>query len=297
MSRFFNPLSLLVCIAYFGSGHLGNPAFDPFFPHSRNSFISNFQTCSCGISQDQKKGSFEITNGDNANPDEFPWMVKIFGGCSRNQCGGSLISPRVVLSAAHCWIGEKMCSISKRVIVGQHIIDHANIYDNRYSIPIAEAATPPTFLPNDVALARLKTGVTWTQSVSPICLPLPGENFGENAVAAGWGMTLHSDASDVLKKVDLKVVQPPITSNQNWLYTELINDQNKLVDPCAGDSGGPLMSYNNARQKWTVIGTVSGFGYDCETGYVNGLGKWNNIKTLGTWIRNELVKIGEPICR
>ena len=57
------------------------------------------------------------------------------------------------------------------------------------------------------------------------------------------------------------------------------------------------MSYNNATQKWTVIGTVSGFGYDCKTGYVNGLGKWNNIKTLGTWIRKELVKIGEPICR
>ena len=182
-------------------------------------------------------GSFEIAGGVNASQREFPWMVKIFGGCSRNQCGGSLISPRVVLSAAHCWIGEKMCSISKRVIVGQHVIDHANIFDNHYSIPIIKAAKPPTFLPNDVALALLQTPVKWSRRVSPICLPWPGENFGVNAVAAGWGMTLYSDASNVLKKVELKVVQPPMISNQNWLYTELTNDQNKLVDPCRGDSG------------------------------------------------------------
>ena len=130
-----------------------------------------------------------------------------------------------------------MCSVSKRVIVGQHVINHDNIYDNRFSIPIIKAAKPPTFLPNDVALALLKKPITLTQSVSPICLPWPGENFGVNAVAAGWGMTLYSDASDVLKKVELKVVEPPMTSNQNWLYTELTNDQNELVDPCAGDSG------------------------------------------------------------
>merc|ERR1719481_2271933 len=57
--------------------------------------------CTCGVSQRRETGN-RISGGREAIPHEFPWMVRITGGCAGTVCGGALVSPRVVLSAFHC---------------------------------------------------------------------------------------------------------------------------------------------------------------------------------------------------
>ena len=58
----------------------------------------------CGAMND---GSDYIIGGRKAVPNEFPWMVRISGGCAAAYCAGSLISPRVLLSSYHCTYHSK----------------------------------------------------------------------------------------------------------------------------------------------------------------------------------------------
>ena len=44
-----------------------------------------------------------ILGGENADPYEFPWIVKInMDSCKHKFCGGSIISENIILTAAHC---------------------------------------------------------------------------------------------------------------------------------------------------------------------------------------------------
>merc|ERR1719481_931844 len=51
-----------------------------------------------------------ISGGNEAEPHEFPWIVRIGGGCvsensmERGLCVGSLVSPHIVLTSYHCAI-------------------------------------------------------------------------------------------------------------------------------------------------------------------------------------------------
>ena len=62
------------------------------------------------------------------------------------------------------------------------------------------------------------------------------------------------------------------------------------------------MYRNKTTKKWTLIGTVSGMGYDCETdrvyeveGSTNGL--WNKVSRHMMWVEKTMADIGEATCR
>jgi len=254
-------------------------------------------TCSCGVA---RSSMGRISGGVEATPHEFPWAVRLWGNFVA-ECGGVLVSPRVVLSAKHCVCMS--CDFSEdeasgRVIYGEHTLDHDRLYRHN-SIPIIEARAPePQRRHSDFILLVLKESITWTYTVSPICLPLPGDEFGgKTAVAAGWGKThLQSDFPEELRKVMLDVI--PYTPGGNYLYTKVEKNANgEYMDPCGGDSGGPLMYHNLTTNKWTLIGTLYGGGYSCRTGNVDKDGGiWNNVMTYLNWIKENLEDLEQPIC-
>ena len=104
----------------------------------------------------------------------------------------------------------------------------------------------------------------------------------------GWGMThIRSGPSPELKHVDLEVSQQ---DGQYSLYTKVPIIDGVPQDPCAGDSGGPLVHKDEHTGRWTVIGTVSGEGYDCTKNIVNGEGQWNKVTANLDWIKSIIEK-------
>jgi len=274
------------------------------------------QKCECGKIEQAKYGDY-IRGGEEAKPHQFPWVVGIIGGCAKSKCVGALISPRLVLSAFHCATANnndtEACDHSdeKRVaVLGQHLFDRERI-DSYYTIPIIEVRYPPyagllhdinDLKRHDVVIMVLKTAATFSQKVSPICLPREGREYGgRSAIAVGWGKTGRWESSDVLKRVDL-IVSRKRYNHEKVLGTVLHKDFEgyRLVyqDPCSGDSGGPLMYFNKARGSYEIIGTLAGGGYSCVRNKVHFFegsqnGIWNKISNWIGWIKVEMNRYQE----
>ena len=39
-----------------------------------------------------------------------------------------------------------------------------------------------------------------------------------------------------------------------WVYTDVVNEEGKITDPCKGDSGGPLAIKRNG--EWQLVGVL-----------------------------------------
>jgi len=277
-------------------------------------------SCNCGRSSGLGNGN-RISGGEGAIPHEFPWIVRIFGGCAKGLCGGALVSPKIVLSAYHCGYDHdqndtKLCDHSdgqRFALLGQHHIRsyHISSYPKKYAIPIIRVIAPPNghfdtsdYNSHDFALFVLERPAVFDVRVRPICLPYKGQEFyGKKSVAAGWGRTsVHSDKqSPVLQKVYLKVNEKRY--GYKYMFgTELARGKEEPGDACAGDSGGPLMFYNSTTSKYVLIGTVNGNGYDCKTGISDSIernttdGIWNNVASHIDWIEKQMKYFGEPVC-
>jgi len=218
-------------------------------------------TCQCGVKGGAVNG--RIVGGQETEQHEYPWQVGLVSRNGRSPwCGGTLISSTHVLTAAHCTDGSAASSI--RVILGEH-----NIADSDFNrVDVAEIINHPNYnsqtTDNDYAILRLANPVTFTNEVSPACLPadLSATYAGVLATVTGWG-TLSSGGSQptVLQEVDVTVTT---NADCNSAYGSITNNMvcaaDSGKDSCQGDSGGPMIASENGRQ--ALIGVVS-WGRGC----------------------------------
>merc|ERR1719367_1962974 len=215
--------------------------------------------CNCGI----PNRSNRIVGGVETEENEYPWQVGLVSASgSRPWCGGTLISDRHVLTAAHCTAGSSPSSIS--VLVGEHRTD-----DSTFTrVPLSAITDHPDYnsinYDNDYSILTLATPVEFSAAIAPACLPSTNSDFaGVLATVSGWG-TLSSGGNQptVLNEVDVTVQS---NAECNSAYGSGITDNMICAadagkDSCQGDSGGPLVAQEN--DKYTLIGVVS-WGYGC----------------------------------
>uniref|UniRef100_A0A1A9WSE3 Peptidase S1 domain-containing protein n=1 Tax=Glossina brevipalpis TaxID=37001 RepID=A0A1A9WSE3_9MUSC len=221
-----------------------------------------------------------IVGGRSAQPGQFPYIVSLKYKDS-HVCGGSIISPNYILTAAHCFMhrvdGESIDSVFS-IRAGSIYLEEGGVV-----ISIEETMQHPGFnnLSFDIGLVRLKQPLNFTQHINSINLAESDPPMSANIVTAGWG-SLGDDStrSEILQYTTLS----SLTNREcNQLYSNISESSLCLLpDPfilnsiCRGDSGGPAV-YNNE-----LVGVASYVINGCGTKDPN---VFVSVAYTADWIR------------
>ncbi|XP_054714936.1 plasminogen-like [Uloborus diversus] len=241
-----------------------------------------------------------MVGGEVAVPNSWPWQVSI----QRNYiepnghfCGGTLISPQWVLSAAHCFL-DNPHPPTVRINLGAHHKFQKSKYEQIrtatkiISFPDLEGEElKSATLDHDLALIKLNAPVAFTDGVQPACLPYKGWEAkpGWTCYTTGWGETRGSGHWDELKQSD-QVIQHVDNCTHNEETQICVDKPNNA--PCQGDSGGPLVC--RLAGKWHLLGVTS-FGTTSDhTGDVCGepdsKAVYAKVADKGEWVREIINK-------
>jgi secreted trypsin-like serine protease len=276
-------LMLLICVFAVNVG-----AVESSFPAVEDKQATDLEILK--KSEDEISGDYEnnmsrIIGGQDANSGEFPFMVALIDRYGRPMCGGSIVSPYYVMTAAHCVPGLKA------VIIGAH-----NLKNNSSGqrISIAKKIVHPKY--NDYSdsydIALLKLSQPVSSEYPPIKLAkISDSSPGTMSTVIGWGATsnigkLLGIYPDVLQKVDV-----PIVSSQDCraAFGNDITDSMVCAgagygsggkDSCNGDSGGPL--FLNKNNDFYQVGVVSWGSRFCAQ--IGKYGVYTQVASFKSWI-------------
>jgi len=215
---------------------------------------------------------------------EWPHMCAILKeseGINVYQCGGSLIAPGVVLTAAHCVDKSRNDVTGLKVRCGEWDTQTTNEPYPHQDRNVAGLRIHPEFEPrnlfNDFAVLFMEKDFDLGVNVDTVCLPQPGDSFtASECFATGWGKDKFGSAGEyqvVLKEIDLPVVSNPVC--QDSLRTTRLGKRFKLhpsfmcaggvagKDTCKGDGGSPLVCPSSYDRNTYVQAGIVAWGIGC----------------------------------
>ncbi len=246
---------------------------------------------------DQKRAP--IIGGSDAGASDYGFMVALAfrSGSSVFQfCGGTLITDRHVVTAAHCSAG---IGIDEVAVVGG-TLDWAS---GGQVIGVDKITMHPKFTfdaaeGHDIAVWTLAEPMTFDGMTT---IDLLGDDTsalaaaGTLATTVGWGVS--DRASPLLQHVHVPIVAetacaevyPTATSFDTQICAGALEGG---VDSCQGDSGGPLLVRDPARQVWMQAGITS-YGDGCALPDTPGV--YSRVSALSAWAKEQAIEPGSTL--
>ena len=227
----------------------------------------------------------EVVGGDIAPPGRFPWMVRLSMGC-----GGTVVAPRVVLTAGHCVDGT---GPDTGIGVTAGVVDLES--PDAITARSVEVIRAPGFRTetrgDDWAIVALDRAI----DLPPVQLSRGDAGDDDTVVVMGWGLVREGAGRQESRLRYATVHTVPdddCAADYHRVGVDLVAEDSICasrpgVDTCQGDSGGPMVRRDRTG-RWLQVGIVS-WGLGCaRDGYP---GVYTQVSTFRTAIKAAIRKI------
>ncbi|XP_075148880.1 chymotrypsin-2-like [Haematobia irritans] len=233
-----------------------------------------------------------IVGGTNVPDGEYiMYQISLqyfYNNTHRHFCGGSIITPNRILTAAHCVVGHSPEKFS--IVAGiTNLKSDEGLRSQVTHIDVHEDYEPVRG--NDIAILNIEPPLILDgKRIGAINVNYTEEvGVGENTILTGWGSTKHSRKSphypNELKMLNFKTISNKDCKKKiiQLTETEICAISKRGTGACAGDSGGPLAMTRN--DEMIQVGIVSYGRYKCGS---DGLDVYTRITMFNDWIKERI---------
>ncbi|XP_065341165.1 serine protease gd-like isoform X1 [Cloeon dipterum] len=250
-----------------------------------------------------------VVNGETVAKGAWPWLSAIYDITNTGLsfiCGGSLVTKRHVITAAHCMVTTQGSATLKQpenvmVYLGKYNV--INFAEQSTATEISDIAAHPEYTGEleyagiDLAILTFKVPASFGPFIRPVCLWDSTKKYPQTGKVVGWGK---DEYGNVISKTPKQVDMPIVTNEQclraNPDYIQITSETTFCAGnrddsgPCKGDSGGGLYVWDENSRRWAIRGVVSQSLWDPEKrscdlkNYVT----FTDISKLLDWIKQEI---------
>ncbi|KAH9645006.1 hypothetical protein HF086_003336 [Spodoptera exigua] len=206
--------------------------------------------------------------GDDEKSESTQWL-----------CGGTVISERFILTAAHCIYTKALGNVSYAALGLLKRTDSKelwNIHKIKRIIPHPEYSAPSKY--HDIALLETETEIKFAKNLLPACLDVGKSNL-HTVEASGWGRLGHKmNLADALQVVDLRQFEDKECADLFPPHRHLKHGYDHEKQMCYGNHKEIFDTC-----EYTVVGVTS-YGKNC--GIPGSAGMYTRVSYYVPWIES-----------